>query len=54
VTEISCHPGYPDTTSDADYNDERELELRALTDPTVTAAVREDRIRLISYRELPS
>ncbi len=50
-TEIACHPGYPDPTSDAGYNLEREVELRALTDPRAKAALGTLDIRLVSYRD---
>jgi predicted glycoside hydrolase/deacetylase ChbG (UPF0249 family) len=51
VSELSCHPGYADAQSDGDYNGEREVELRALTDPGVRAALGKAKIRLISYRD---
>jgi len=49
-TEIGCHPGYQDAASDS-YNWERELELRALTDPRAKAALTTLGIRLASYRD---
>jgi len=51
VSELSCHPGYADPDSDADYNAEREIELRALTDARVRAFARDASVRLIGYRD---
>jgi predicted glycoside hydrolase/deacetylase ChbG (UPF0249 family) len=53
-TEISCHPGYrsPDYTSV--YLDEREAEVRTLTDDRVRQTIRELGIRLVSYADYPS
>lgn len=47
--EFSCHPGYrsPDFTSV--YLDEREVEIRTLTDPAIPATLRELGIELASY-----
>jgi predicted glycoside hydrolase/deacetylase ChbG (UPF0249 family) len=50
-TEVACHPGYPDPTSDAGYNLEREVELRTLTDARAKAALGALGIRLVSYRD---
>jgi predicted glycoside hydrolase/deacetylase ChbG (UPF0249 family) len=52
-TELSCHPGYvsPDFTSV--YLQEREAEVRTLTDPRVRQAAEELDIRLVSYRDYP-
>jgi chitin disaccharide deacetylase len=35
VTELGCHPGYPDPTLVSSYAEERELELRTLCDARV-------------------
>ena len=51
VSEIACHPGYMVDGFESLYNREREIELRSLTDPRVRAAVRDEGIRLINYRD---
>jgi predicted glycoside hydrolase/deacetylase ChbG (UPF0249 family) len=51
VSEVSCHPGHVETRPDAQYNREREVELRSLCDAQVRAAIAEEGIRLISFRE---
>ena len=51
VSEVSCHPGHLESRPDALYNREREVELRSLCDTQVRAAIREEGIRLISFRE---
>jgi predicted glycoside hydrolase/deacetylase ChbG (UPF0249 family) len=51
VSEVSCHPGYLESRADAQYNREREMELRSLCDAKVKAAIAEEGIRLISFRE---
>jgi hypothetical protein len=51
VSEVSCHPGYLETRADARYNREREVELRSLCDAKVKAAIAEEGMRLISFRE---
>ncbi len=50
VSEVSCHPGHP-SRAGTQYNREREVELRSLCDAQVKAAIAEDGIRLISFRE---
>lgn len=54
VTELSCHPGYVGPDFDSPYNREREMELHTLRDPRVLRFIRERRITLISFRELPA
>lgn len=49
VTEVSCHPGYREIRPDAFYNQEREVELRVLTDPRVKTAIAETRLQALSY-----
>ena len=49
--EVSCHPGHLESRDDAQYNREREVELRSLCDAQVRAAIAEEGIRLISFRE---
>ncbi len=51
VSEVSCHPGHLENRADAQYNREREVELRSLCDAQVKAAIAEESIRLISFRE---
>jgi len=51
VSEVSCHPGHLETRPDAQYNREREVELRSLCDAQVRAAIAEEGIRLISFRD---
>jgi predicted glycoside hydrolase/deacetylase ChbG (UPF0249 family) len=51
ISEVSCHPGYLEARADAQYNREREVELRSLCDAKVRAAIAEEGIRLISFRE---
>ena len=50
VTELCCHPGYADDLRDW-YRGERELEVKALCDPRVRAAVERDGIRLCTVPE---
>lgn len=51
VSEISCHPGRLESRPDAIYNREREAELSALMDERVRAAIVDEDIRLINYRD---
>jgi predicted glycoside hydrolase/deacetylase ChbG (UPF0249 family) len=51
ISEISCHPGHLETRPDALYNRERVMELGTLTDERVKAAIAEEGIRLINYRD---
>jgi predicted glycoside hydrolase/deacetylase ChbG (UPF0249 family) len=48
-TEISCHPGYRSPGYRSIYLDEREVEVRTLTDPRVQSAVEEVGISLVGY-----
>jgi predicted glycoside hydrolase/deacetylase ChbG (UPF0249 family) len=52
VTELACHPGYLDDELDSDYREEREAELRTLTDPRLPEVMRELGIELVSYGRL--
>jgi chitin disaccharide deacetylase len=54
VTELMCHPGYPDAelVQRTSYAVGRERELAALTCPGAAAAVRAHRIILTTYRAL--
>lgn len=53
LTELSCHPGYVDSDLVSGYTTERECELRTLCDSSVRAAIREARIMLVSFRDVP-
>jgi predicted glycoside hydrolase/deacetylase ChbG (UPF0249 family) len=53
VTELGCHPGLRGDAPGM-YVAERDEEVRALCDPRVRAAIEEERIELMSFRELPS
>jgi chitin disaccharide deacetylase len=51
VTELGCHPGWPDDLSSM-YTTERMTEIEVLCDPAVRAAIVEGEIRLSSFRNL--
>ncbi|MGI8430319.1 MAG: ChbG/HpnK family deacetylase [Solirubrobacteraceae bacterium] len=51
-TEVSCHPGYISQGFSSVYLEEREAELRTLTDPLVREEIAALRIGLASYRDL--
>ena len=53
LTELCCHPGYVDSDLVSGYTTERESELRTLCDSSVRAAIREARIMLVSFRDVP-
>lgn len=50
VTELACHPG-EGSQSDREYATERQLEVRALTDFRVRAALDREGIRLCSFAD---
>jgi predicted glycoside hydrolase/deacetylase ChbG (UPF0249 family) len=50
-TEFSCHPGYRSPDYDAIYLEERETEVRTLTDPRIREAIAELGIELRSYAD---
>lgn len=52
-TELSCHPGFRSPDYRAVYLDEREEEVRTLTDPRLRAAIDALAIRLASFADLP-
>ena len=52
MTELTCHPGYPDAALRTSYDAEREVEVRTLCDPTARAIVARLGFRLISFHEL--
>jgi predicted glycoside hydrolase/deacetylase ChbG (UPF0249 family) len=51
-TEIGCHPGIGGDARSS-YQSERELEVRALCDPRVRAAIERGAIELRSFAQLP-
>lgn len=51
VTELGCHPGWPDDLTSM-YTTERITEVEVLCDPAVRAAIVEGEIRLSSFRNL--
>jgi hopanoid biosynthesis associated protein HpnK len=54
VTEIMCHPGYADESTDK-YSStrlQREVELASLKDPRVKERIASEAIRLIHYGDL--
>ncbi len=53
VTELTCHPGYPDPALRTSYDAERELEVRTLCDPAARDLVARLGFRLTSFYELP-
>jgi predicted glycoside hydrolase/deacetylase ChbG (UPF0249 family) len=53
VTELMCHPGYADgALSASSYCAQREVELRALCDPQVKAALTAGGARCLTYGDL--
>jgi hypothetical protein len=52
VSELMCHPGYFAAGVHSFSCAEREQELRALTCPSVRAAIIDERIRLISFNDM--
>ena len=53
VTELTCHPGYPDAALHTSYDAERELEIRTLCDPASRELVARLGFRLTSFHDLP-
>jgi predicted glycoside hydrolase/deacetylase ChbG (UPF0249 family) len=52
IYELAVHPGYHDATAEYVYHRDREWELETLSDPRVTALLREVGVQLISYHEV--
>ncbi|MFL5822337.1 MAG: carbohydrate deacetylase [Solirubrobacteraceae bacterium] len=50
-TEIGCHPGYRSPGFSSVYDQEREVELRTLTDPRVRGTITELGLELVSYAD---
>ena len=53
-TEFSCHPGYRSPGYEAMYLEEREAEVRTLTDPHIRSTIDELGIELVSYADYPT
>jgi chitin disaccharide deacetylase len=54
TAEIMCHPGYTDNAfaKESVYNDQRDRELKILTDPSIKEAIQKNGIQLITFAEL--
>ena len=52
MTELNCHPGYPEAGFPSSYAAEREVEVRTLCDPRLRHAILERGFRLIGFRDL--
>lgn len=50
ITELGCHPGYPDGLK-AWYRHERAEEVRSLCDPRVRAAIERLDLQLVSFTD---
>jgi chitin disaccharide deacetylase len=48
ITELACHPGYPDNITSM-YRDERHIEVRTLCHPQVRATIADTQIQLRSF-----
>jgi predicted glycoside hydrolase/deacetylase ChbG (UPF0249 family) len=51
VTEVGCHPGWPDDLVTM-YRNERQIELTTLCDPAIRRALSDEAIDLIGFAEL--
>jgi len=51
ITELGCHPGYPDPRVASGYMGERELELATLCDPRLPGALAARSITLASFHD---
>ncbi len=54
ITELICHPGYPDAELRSSYAAEREAEVATLCDPAARATLDARGIRLIGFHDLPA
>ena len=54
LTELNCHPGYPEPGFPSSYAAERAVEVRTLCEPALRDAMRARDIRLIGFRDLPT
>lgn len=50
-TEFSCHPGYVSPDFSTVYHEEREAEIRTLTNPTIRQTIAMLDIHLVGYSE---
>jgi predicted glycoside hydrolase/deacetylase ChbG (UPF0249 family) len=53
VTELGCHPAYPDPSLVSSYTEERELELRTLCDARARRFIETSGIALVGFGEVP-
>ena len=53
IYEMTVHPGYHDAAADYVYHLDRAWELETLSDPRLLGLLRELRVELISYHDLP-
>jgi chitin disaccharide deacetylase len=53
-TEFSCHPGYRSPDYQSVYLEEREAEVRTLTDPRIRQSIDALGLHLVSYADLLS
>jgi chitin disaccharide deacetylase len=51
VTELICHPGYPDAQLVSSYAREREVEIATLCDPRIRSALDALAIELTNHEE---
>lgn len=54
ATEVMCHPGYTDDAfaEESVYNNQRDRELKILTDPSIREAIKSKDIQLITFADL--
>ena len=54
INEIMCHPGFVDTDlkNISSYNNEREIELKTLTDKKIKDYIKKSNIKLLSWKEI--
>jgi predicted glycoside hydrolase/deacetylase ChbG (UPF0249 family) len=51
-SELGCHPGLGVTASESSYAHEREIELKALCDPSLATVLAEESVRLCSFADV--
>jgi len=51
ITELGCHPGWPDDLNSM-YTNERRRELEVLCDPAIRATINQEGIQLSSFHSL--
>lgn len=51
ITELSCHPGYPDPGFASPYDSEREIEVRTLSDPRFREYLKAHHVALINFAQ---